>query len=277
MAFQTLNMESYGFTIVQALIITMHSCIHVLLTVSIHVLCCAALSHSVVSNSLGPHGLQSSRLLCPWDSPGKSTGVGCHDLLQGIFLIQGLNPLLMSPAFAGMFFTTNATQEAQEYLEDLPDLEIKSGSNALHSLCICILQQLSHQGNSFFSRALYYLHCKLGYHNKGTKSSNKIDIHSLFMYVSKGKKTVLASQSSRSTKIIVYTHTYNSRKVLQCLPSPNNGKRRQSPIIFSVRLRVIHNTCFVFTSLQSRFCHIVTFKYKIYENYNLQLGKYVIT
>ena len=29
-----------------------------------------------------PHGLQSTRLLCPWDFPGKSTGVGCHCLLQ---------------------------------------------------------------------------------------------------------------------------------------------------------------------------------------------------
>ena len=36
-------------------------------------------------------GLQSSRLLCPWDSPDKITGVGCHALLQGIFLTQGLN------------------------------------------------------------------------------------------------------------------------------------------------------------------------------------------
>ena len=31
------------------------------------------------------------RLLCPWDFPGKSTGVDCHFLLQGIFPIQGLN------------------------------------------------------------------------------------------------------------------------------------------------------------------------------------------
>ena len=29
--------------------------------------------------------------LCPWDSPGKNAGVGCHALLQGIFLTQGLN------------------------------------------------------------------------------------------------------------------------------------------------------------------------------------------
>ena len=39
-------------------------------------------SRSVVSNSLQPHGLQPTRLLCPWDFPGKSTGVGGHCRLQ---------------------------------------------------------------------------------------------------------------------------------------------------------------------------------------------------
>ena len=39
-------------------------------------------SRSVVSNSSQPHGLQPTRLLHPGDSPGKSTGVGCHCLLQ---------------------------------------------------------------------------------------------------------------------------------------------------------------------------------------------------
>ena len=33
-----------------------------------------------------------TRLICPWDFLGKSTGVGCHSLLQEIFPIQGLNP-----------------------------------------------------------------------------------------------------------------------------------------------------------------------------------------
>ena len=33
--------------------------------------------------------------LCLWDSPGKSIGVGCHFLLQGIYLTQGLNPHLL--------------------------------------------------------------------------------------------------------------------------------------------------------------------------------------
>ena len=40
---------------------------------------------------LRPHGLQLTRLLCPWNFPGKSTGVGCHFLLQGIFPSQGSN------------------------------------------------------------------------------------------------------------------------------------------------------------------------------------------
>ena len=39
-------------------------------------------SRSVVSDSSWCHGLQPTRLLCPWDFPGKSTGVGCHCLLQ---------------------------------------------------------------------------------------------------------------------------------------------------------------------------------------------------
>ena len=54
---------------------------------------------SVVCDSLWPHGLQPTRLLCPWDSPSKNTAVGCHALLQGIFLTQGLNSRLpASPA-----------------------------------------------------------------------------------------------------------------------------------------------------------------------------------
>ena len=47
------------------------------------------LSHSVRSDSLRPHGVQPARLLCPWNSPGKNTGVSCHSLLQGIFPTQG--------------------------------------------------------------------------------------------------------------------------------------------------------------------------------------------
>ena len=44
-----------------------------------------------VSDSLWLHGLQSTRLLCPWDFPGKNVGVVCHFLLKGGFLTPGLN------------------------------------------------------------------------------------------------------------------------------------------------------------------------------------------
>jgi len=69
----------------------------------------ACVRHSVVSDSLRPHGLQLSRFLSPRNSPGKSIGVGCHSLLQGIFLTQGLNPGL---SLAGRFFTIWTTREA---------------------------------------------------------------------------------------------------------------------------------------------------------------------
>ena len=55
----------------------------------------ACVSHSVVSDSLPSHGLQPARLLCPWDSPDKFTGVGSHSHLKGIFLTQGLKPGLL--------------------------------------------------------------------------------------------------------------------------------------------------------------------------------------
>ena len=42
-------------------------------------------SHSVMSDPQRPHGLQPTRLLHPWDLPGKSTGVGCHCLLWILF------------------------------------------------------------------------------------------------------------------------------------------------------------------------------------------------
>ena len=50
----------------------------------------------MLPNSLQPYGLQPTRLLCPWNSQGKNSGVGSHTLLQGIEPTS-----LMSPALAG--------------------------------------------------------------------------------------------------------------------------------------------------------------------------------
>ena len=47
---------------------------------------------SPMPNSLQTHGLEPARLLCPWDSPGNNTGVGCHFLPQRFFPTQESNP-----------------------------------------------------------------------------------------------------------------------------------------------------------------------------------------
>ena len=60
-----------------------------------------------------PQGPYPGRPLCPWDSSGKNTGVGCHLLLQGIFPTwEDTKPkYLMFPALAGRFLTARATRE----------------------------------------------------------------------------------------------------------------------------------------------------------------------
>ena len=55
-----------------------------------------------------------TRLLCPWNCPGKNIGVGCQLLLQGIFPTQGSHPHLLSPAGdkAGRLFSSSTAWEA---------------------------------------------------------------------------------------------------------------------------------------------------------------------
>ena len=78
---------------------------------------------SVVSNSLRPHGLQPIRILCPWNSPGKNTGVGCHFLFQGIFWTSGSNPCLLHCrqilyhlSHQGSFFQQRATRNIHQHI-----------------------------------------------------------------------------------------------------------------------------------------------------------------
>ena len=79
---------------------------------------CMSISHSVMSDSLQPPGLQPARLLCPWASPGKVTGEGCHALLQENIPDPGIEPSsLASPTLAGGFLTTSATWEAQSEMD----------------------------------------------------------------------------------------------------------------------------------------------------------------
>ena len=56
---------------------------------------CVCMLVSQLCLTLQLHGLYPTRFLCPQNSPGKNTGMGCHSLLQGIFPTQGLNPGLL--------------------------------------------------------------------------------------------------------------------------------------------------------------------------------------
>ena len=57
-------------------------CVYVCVYVCVCV--CVYVSRSAVLDSLRPHGLWPTRLLCPWDSPGKNTGLGCQFLLHAL-------------------------------------------------------------------------------------------------------------------------------------------------------------------------------------------------
>ena len=71
-------------------------------------------SHSVLSNSLQPHELQPTRILCPWNFSGKSTGVGCHFLLHGSSQPRDQT---CDSCIVGRFFTIWATRGAQVLIE----------------------------------------------------------------------------------------------------------------------------------------------------------------
>ena len=74
------------------------------------------LSCSVQSNSLRPHGRQPARLLRPWGSPGKNTGVSCHSLLQGV---SQPGDWTQVSNVAGRFFTKEPPG-----LNDIPQIHI---------------------------------------------------------------------------------------------------------------------------------------------------------
>ena len=92
-----------------------------------------------MSNSLQPHGLWPIRLLCPWSSPGKNTGVGRQPLLPGIFPTQGLNPGLLN---CRGFFTIL-------YLQGLKKSEFGCTCVLSHSVVSDSLQSHGLQPTSF--------------------------------------------------------------------------------------------------------------------------------
>ena len=90
--------------------------------------CYIFVTHLMIMCAVSQSCPMPSRLLCPWDSPGKNPGVGCHFLLQGIFSTQRLNPHLLGLLHweadslplnhLGSPFDENETTLMPEYLKE---------------------------------------------------------------------------------------------------------------------------------------------------------------
>ena len=110
-----------------------------------------------------PYEPQPARLLCPWDSPGKNTGVGCHVLLQGIFLTQeSTEPaLLTSPALAGGLLTTSTTwvtrdQPKNELPMDSVILRPRRPQNHIIIWTMGLSETLNQEEGSIYNTGLLY-------------------------------------------------------------------------------------------------------------------------
>jgi len=79
---------------------------------------------------LRPHGLQLARFLCPGDFPSKNTGVGCHFLLQGLFLTQGSTHI----SCTGRFFATELPRKPIYSIQPPPKSRYRSCINLPNSL-----------------------------------------------------------------------------------------------------------------------------------------------
>ena len=100
------------------------------------VLCCAVLSHSVMSDSLWPHNCSLPGFSVLGDSLGKNTGAGCRALLQGIFPTQRSNPGLLHCRQILYLLSHQGSPRILEWVvypfsRNLLDPGIKPGSPAL--------------------------------------------------------------------------------------------------------------------------------------------------
>ena len=106
-----------------------------------------------MSDSSQPHGLQPARLLCPWDSPGKNTGVGCHALL-GDLPNPGIEP-------------RSLTMQKDSLPSEPPEKLKNTGVGSLSLLQWIFPTQKSNWG---------LLHCRRTLYQLSSQGSPKIDL-----------------------------------------------------------------------------------------------------
>ena len=123
---------------------------------------------SVVSDSVRPHRRQTTRLCCPWDSPGKNTGMGCHFLLQCMKMksevIQSC-PLLVTPWTAAHQAPPFMWFSRQEYWSGVPlpaPIAFSSTHNCQQNIKSFLGKDKSYTSKTFFFYTQWLLlHLKL--------------------------------------------------------------------------------------------------------------------
>ena len=125
-----------------------------------------------MSDSVRPHRRQPTRLPCPWDSPGKNTGVGCHSLLQCMKVkseseVAQSCPTLSYPmdcSLPGSSFHGIFRQECWSDFEEIPHVQgqkrrprktVREVKLHLESNYIC--QRCSEDSNTVLSQSLWGL------------------------------------------------------------------------------------------------------------------------
>ena len=103
-----------------------------------------------MSDSLWPRGLSPARLLCPWDSPDKSTEVGAISFSKGL-PNPGIKPV--SPAAAGRFYTTLSPGKPQN--SNNKNITLKMHDWILSLLALKWSESLSVTSNSLWPQGLY--------------------------------------------------------------------------------------------------------------------------
>ena len=170
----------------------------------------------VTCDPLWPHGLQPTRLLCPWDFPGKNTGMGYYFLLQGILLTQGLNLWLL---------------HWQAY--SLPLHHLGSPREHLTTYCILKLKFQSHHGVYEWKElewgAAQRVAGSMGFGTAQTCFGVPLDkslnpsVH-LFPYLYNGRK------KHPPQKVTVQDLLYSTEKYTQYFPMNYNGREQKEYI-----------------------------------------------
>ena len=97
--------------------------------------------------TLQSHGLLPARLLCPWNSPGKNTGVDRHALLQGIFPTQRSNSI-QSPRYRQVLY--HLSHQGSPYLPYLDFYGLTIHLSTLPSIHLVFLMHFKVSGISMF-------------------------------------------------------------------------------------------------------------------------------